>query len=537
MPVIFKEKTKNFASKLSKLESEIIHLKNDNLNLQNANVTLTKDTDELKSTNEVLTSELAIKDQQIAMLKQAIFGKKSEKAKAVCEKQLSFLFDEAEVSSDKKEDNGDLESEDEYEDISFRRKKGGRKKLPKNLPRERVIHELPECELQCDCGSSLCHIGEDVSEELHFVPAKLLVKEHVRYKYACKSCEENIKRAPAPFRPLGKALASSSLISDVLVKKYEDHLPLYRQSKIWGRLGIHISRQTISNWVISCGDKFDPIVELMKEDILSSDYVCSDETSLNVLQSSKETNYMWLHMSGVRERRALLYEYDESRSQKAIKEFVDKFTGYHQCDAYSSYNKLHNKKGVIGIGCMSHARRKFMDILKIVKNKACGVSYKIVGLMKKLYSLEQEIKEHDPDEKKRKREEKAKPILDKIYELLIKYKNKAPPGGMLAKAINYSLNQWDKLSGYLKDGRIRIDNNDAERAIKPFVIGRKNWLFSNSENGAKASCIIYSLIETCKANNIKAFDYLKYLLENIRDDMTTKQLRCFLPYNIDPAVL
>ena len=465
------QKNNDFTSRVSLLELKVSSLTNDNENL--------------KSTNKVLASELEIKDQQIAMLKQAIYGKKSEKKiPAACEEQLSFLFDEAEVSSNEdkedKEDNGDLTADEEYEDVSFRRKKAGRKSLPKNLPRERIIHQLPESELQCNCGSVLCKIGEDVSEELHVIPAKLSVKEHVRYKYACKSCEENIKRAPAPFRPLAKALASSSLVSDVLVKKYEDHLPLYRQSKIWGRLGIHISRQTLSNWVILCGDKFKPLVELMKEDLLASDYVCSDETTLNVLQSSKDTNYMWLHMSGDRDKRALLYTYDESRSQSGIKEFLDKFKGYHQCDGYSSYAILHNKKGVIGVGCMSHARRKFMDILKIVKNKSSSLSYTIVGLMKKLYSLEKEIKDLDPDEKKFHREETAKPILEKIYKLLIEYKDKAPPGGMLAKAINYSLNQWDKLTAYLKDGRIRIDNNDAERAIKPFVIGRKNWLFSNT---------------------------------------------------------
>ena len=523
------QKNSDFTSRVSLLELKVSSLANENSDLQNEN-------EGLKSTNKVLTSELEIKDQQIAMLKQAIYGKKSEKKiPPACEEQLSLLFDEAEVSSDEdKEDNGDLTADEEYEDVSFRRKKkAGRKSLPKNLPRERVIHQLPESELQCNCGSVLCKIGED----LHVIPAKLLVKEHIRYKYACKNCEENIKRAPAPFRPLRKALASSSVLSDMLVKKYEDHLPLYRQSKIWGRLGIHMPRETLSNWFMSCANKFQPIVELLKEEILSSSYVCSDETTLNVLQSSKDTNYMWLHMSGDRDKRSLLYTYDESRSQSGIKEFLDKFKGYHQCDGYSSYAILHNKKGVIGVGCMSHARRKFMDILKIVKNKSSSVAYTIVGLMKKLYSLEKEIKDLDPEEKKLHREEKAKPILEKIHKLLIEYKDKAPPNGMLAKAINYSLNQWDKLTAYLKDGRIRIDNNDAERAIKPFVIGRKNWLFSNSENGAKASCIIYSLIETCKANNINSFDYLKYLLENIRDGMSKKELRSFLPYNIDPAVL
>ena len=227
--------------------------------------------------------------------------------------------------------------------------------------------------------------------------------------------------------------------------------------------------------------------------------------------------------------------YQQSRSGSAASEFLSGFKGYHQCDGYSGYNELHDKADVIGVGCMAHARRKFMDILKITKKP--GIASTVVNIIGELYKIERDAQELDREQTYKVRQDKAKPILEQLKQILLHYQNQAPPTSILGKAINYPLNQWKKLIAYLEDGRIRIDNNDCERAIKPFVIGRKNWLFSNSEKGAEASSVIFSIIETCKANNVNTYNYLRYIFENIHTAKTEKELRAILPYNIDPALL
>ena len=499
---------------------------------------------DLESNNENLSqevislkAELAIKEEYIKALKQAIFGKSSEKSSAH-EEQLSLSFDEAEEFADSSSEDLSCEDED-TEELTYTRKKkskAGRKPIPENLPREDVIHDLSEDQKICDCGCELTRIGTDITEELDLIPAKILVRRHIRNKYACKSCEEKVKRAPAPFRPLGGVMASSGLIADMIVKKFEDHLPLYRQSKIWWRHGIELSRATLCNWVLKCGETFAPLAHLMKLDILASGYVCSDETVVNVLEEkNKHKNYMWLHMSGDRDKRAIIYTYDASRSTEAANKFLYGYQGFHQCDGYQGYYKLHDSTGVIGVGCMGHCRRKFMDIVKITTKK--GVAHKVIKIVRRLYKIEDEIADLSFSEKKDVRQAKSKPIMEELYTLLIEYQPRTPPQGMLGKAINYALNQWEKLTAYLEDGRLRIDNNDAERSIRPFAVGRKNWMFFNTQKGAVAGCVIFSLIETCKANGINTFDYFKYILENIHKAENEQQLRQMLPYNLDPQLL
>ena len=532
----------NVDQKITFLEEQNSLLSSQNTLLQNHLKSATQDLEsamtsnkDLHAANSTLKIEVDHLKQLVLLMKQAVFGKKTEKT-VYNAAQMNLLFNEAESNADIPitEDNKD-DNDADTEKTVITKKPGGRRSLPKTLPREIVIHELPPSELQCSCGGTLSRIGEEISEELHYIPAKVLVKEHVRYKYACKCCEENVKRAPAAFRALDKSIASSGLLADMLVKKYSDHLPLYRQSEIWNRQEIDLSRATLSNWVIGCAEKFELLVNLLKKEIIKSDYVCSDETPLNVLNEPKNTSYMWVHLSGLRKNRCVVYEYNKARSQEVVNQFLGDFKGYHQSDGYIGYSDLHSKDGVVGVGCMAHARRKFMDIIKISKSR--GVAHEVVSIMNELYSLEKKIASLGYDEIKSKRNEKAKPILDKLYTLLKYYEGKAPPQGVLSKAIGYTLNQWDKLTAYLKDGRLRIDNNDIERAIKPFTIGRRNWLFSNTERGAKASSIIYSLIETCKANKINSYYYLKYILENIHRATNVEELRAMLPFNLDPAIL
>jgi hypothetical protein len=244
---------------------------------------------------------------------------------------------------------------------------------------------------------------------------------------------------------------------------------------------------------------------------------------------------MWLHMSGNREQRAVIYEYQESRSGSSASDFLKNFKGYHQSDGYAGYNELHNRNDITGVGCMAHVRRKFTDILKITKKP--GIASKIIDIIGKLYDIERRVKELPYEQIYQIRQEHSGPIMEQLHQTLLHYQDQAPPTSILGRAINYPINQWPKLVAYLENGQIRIDNNDCERAIKPFVIGRKNWLFSNSEKGAQASSIIFSIIETCKANEINSYDYLRYLFANIHKAQTNQDLRSILPYNINPALL
>ena len=509
---------------ISKLEEQIQALIIENNALKTNNQSLSKEAEWLKI-------ELAMSKYNCALLKHSIFGKSSEKSRASHVDQMSFLFNEAETYA-KPEIQEVTQAQDS---IAPKKKKAGRKALPENLPRNEIIHELQGEELKCDCGGELIHIGSETSEQLDVIPAKVIVNKHIRYKYACKCCEEVVKRAAAPFTPISKSIATPNLLAHIYTQKFNDHCPLYRQEHMWQRLGINLSRATMSNWILSGAEILKPIIELLKEDMNSSNYICSDETTINVLNNEKSNNYMWVHMSGNRKQRAVVYEYQESRSGSSTSDFFKNFKGYHQSDGYAGYNELHNRDDITGVGCMAHVRRKFMDIVKITKKP--GIASKIIDIISKLYDIERMAKELPYEQIYQIRQERSLPIMEQLHQTLLYYQDQAPPTSILGKAINYPLKQWPKLVVYLENGQIRIDNNDCERAIKPFVIGRKNWLFNNTEKGAKASSIIFSIIETCKANEINSYNYLRYLFANIHKAKTKQDLRSILPYNIDPGFL
>ena len=500
---------------------------------------LTTLTDELRASNEVMMeAELASKNEiehlrkHIVLLKQHIYGKKSEKSCYVDPAQQEFLFNEAEHIVDETQKEEETSATKVVSSTTARR---GRKPLPDTLPRERVHHKLDSSKLLCECGGTLEEIGVDKSEVLHYRPAKYIVKEHLRYKYACKCCEEKIIRADAAFRPIERANVSSGLLANILVSKYCDHLPLYRQSAMLARQDINIPRSSLCNWIIRSSEKLLPLITLLKEELVKLDYVCSDETILNVLDNDKSTNYMWVHISGSRHNRIVIYDYQASRSKDSVNIFLKDFKGYHQSDGYSGYDELHSRASITGAGCWAHARRKFVEITRLVKNR--GVAHELLELINKLYSVEKRTVDFESDEIYRYRQSRSVPILLRLHEKLVYYEKVAYPGGALHQAIKYCLNQWSKLEVYAHTGNIRIDNNDTERIIKPFVIGRKNWLFSNTEQGARSSSIIYSISETCKANKVNAYDYFKFILENIHQAKTKSELRQMLPYMVDPELL
>jgi transposase len=463
------------------------------------------------------------------------FGNKSEKLS--CE-QLG-LFSEADLP---KNAEAIVQADKEIHVAAYdRKKKVGRKPLPADLPREKIIHDLPENEKMCACGHALSHIKDETSEQLEIIPAKVYVIQHVRKKYACKQCEETIKLSTMPAQPIPRSIASPGLLSHVLVSKYQDHLPLYRQEQMLRRIGIGIPRSTLCLWVIRCAELLKPMMKIIHKNIIDYDVAYSDETTVQVLKDPKKgvlgKKYMWLFAGGSPDKFAFYYRYHHSRSHDIPLNFFEGYKGYIHCDGYQGYDALAEKSAEIKLsGCLYHARRKFFEILKVTNAKE-GVAYDVVQQIIKLAAIEESIKALTITEKFNTRIEKAKPSLEKLHDYLVDVHPRVVPKSPLGQAVSYTLNQWPKLLTYLQDGRLENNNNLSERAIKPFAVGRKNWLFSDSVSGAEAGAIIYSLIETCKHHDIEAYDWLRYVLKQVPLCSSTDEIEMLLPFNIDRLLL
>lgn len=502
-------------------------------------VNLPNNVEQLKELIVQLNQQLQEKNQKINSLQHELkralhfrFGKKSEKLAS----QLG-LFDEAVLSEEEK-----LLAAQADKDItvaSFTRQKGGRKPLPADLPREQMIHDLPEAEKTCACGHTLHKIGEDKSEQLEFIPAQVKVLEHIRYKYGCRQCEEGIKAAPLPAQPIPKSIATPGLLAHILISKFNDHIPLYRQEHILQRYQIDIARSTLCHWVLSCGELFEPLINLIRQNIIKSPYLCVDETPVQVLieanKINKSKSYIWVYLTGLPDDRLILYDYQPTRSSAAVNAMLKAFKGYLQTDGYAGYDELREQETIIAVGCWAHVRRKFMDIVKT--NKTEGKAFEAVKIIKQLYVIEKEAREKQLSfyEIKQLRQEKANPIIEDFKNWLEKTLLGTPPQSPLAKAIKYALNQWSALNTYLNNGELMIDNNLVENAIRPFALGRKNWLFLGNERGATAAAHIYSLIMTAKANQIEPYRYLRYLLEQLPLCKTDEQRILLLPQHCKAA--
>ncbi|PHR80488.1 MAG: IS66 family transposase [Colwellia sp.] len=482
---------------------------------------------ELAKKDEIIHSLL--ERYKIARCKQ--FGKSSEQNPGGGE-----TFNEAEEILD--ETDKQLLVEVDNKQTTTVKNKPKRKPLPKALPRKVVTIDLPVTEQVCDCCHNKLHkIGEARSEKLEFVPAHIKVIETVRPKYACKTCEKtgtanHIKIAPMPSTPIPKGIATASLLSQLITAKYQYALPLYRQETMFNDYGISLSRQTMSDWLIRCSELLMPLYGVLKTKLLEQAVIHADETPLNVIQEEKTTSYMWVYCCGEdrlinnKAKNIVLFDYQNSRAAKCPITFLDGYSNYLQVDGYISYEKTE----AILAGCMAHARRKFIDAKTAQGKNKTGKADVILSLIGKLYGIEAHIKTKSIIEKYEIRQEKSQPIIDKINNWVTDNKEKIPPKTKLGEAITYWHNQAHKLETYLKDGRINIDNNRAERAVKPFVIGRKNWLFSNTSRGANASAILYSFVETAKANGLLVDSYLQTCLNELAKN--PESLEYLLPWNI-----
>ena len=426
----------------------------------------------------------------------------------------------------------------------------GLDKLPDNLPVEVIEHDLPANQKNCpDCGGEMHIMGRQTREELKFVPAHVVIVRHEALTYACRCCEKNadnvpIVKVPIPAPVIKGSFASPEAIAHIACEKFVMATPLYRQEADWNRKGIPLSRQTMSNWLIrATKDWLQPIYSAMQAQLRRQQVLHADETVLQVLREedkpAESKSFMWLYRTSCDARRHIvLYDYQPDRKRNRPQEFLGDFHGYLHADGYDGYHKLAN---MTVVGCWAHARRKFDEALKVVPKSAQKASPAANAILQlgQIYKLEEEFRELPQDDNFKARfearQERTKPLLEAFYGWCSK--QSALPKSHLGKAVNYCLNQRFWLDHFLLDGRLEIDNNRAERSIKPFVIGRKNWLFSVTPSGARASAMLYSIIETAKENGVNPFDYLTHVFRcapnwDIHDPDALERL---MPWNFKPT--
>lgn len=480
--------------------------------------------------------------EQIRLARHQHFGTRSERFSI---DQMALAFNEAEATGAASDD------QDAYQpDIlgtvvvpAHRRAKGGRRSLPKAFPRVEIIHEIEEGDCHCgECQLALTPISQKVTEQLDIQPAQVRVLRHVRKTYACKACDGKLVTAPMPAQPIPRSLASPGTLAHVAVAKYVDGLPLYRQEKKLARIGVHLPRSTLAHWMVKAGELVQPLINLLRERLLAYDIVAMDETRLQVLKEpgkrAESQSYLWVQRGGPPDHPILLYDCDPSRSQRVPIRLLEGFSGYLLTDGYEAYGRVCAEYSLTALGCWAHVRRNFDEAIKAQgllgpeKRKAslAGVA---MTKIRELYRIERETKALSSEERQRVRQERAIPLLADIRTWIDEYLPIVPPRSALGKAMNYAHKQWPKLTVYVEDGRLRIDNNLTENAIRPFVIGRKNFLFCDTVAGANASANLYSLIETAKANGIEPYAYLRTVFTELPQATSVGEIEALLPVPYD----
>jgi len=499
---------------------------------------------------QLLDKETALrqKDTFIEELKEALILARNRKFAAASESMRSlqdelFVFNEPEQESAvSNTESADTDSQDKelVAVPAHQRRRRGRKLLPEDLPRIDVIHDLTDDEKVCPHdGHTLREIADKVSEQLDIVPMQIQVIRHIRKQYACPCCDGYLKTAPKPKQPIAKSQASSGLLAYIAVAKYADSLPLYRQSTILSRFGIEMDRTTLANWMVKCGQLVQPLINRIEERLLESPYLHMDESPVQVLNEkgkpAQSKSYMWVRCAGPPGNRLILFDYDPSRSSAVPKRLLAGYWGALMTDGYEGYGAVCREQSITRLGCWVHARRKFVEANKASKKKQTQAHYAI-QLIAKLYAIEKMLSDATPETKYKTRQAQSRPIIDKLKGWLDEIRPKVAPKTALGKSLHYLDQQWPRLVGYLDDGRYPIDNNPVENAIRPFAIGRKNWLFSASVAGAKASANLYGLIETAKANGLEPYAYLKRVFTEMPNVIDYDDVDLLMPDKIKMGV-
>ncbi|WP_339478256.1 IS66 family transposase [Pseudomonas sp. RL_5y_Pfl2_69] len=454
--------------------------------------------------DETIIEQLA---HEIAILKRHKFAKRSEQ---ISPAQGSLLDDL--LNTDLEAIEAELRALRPAPAQTEPRQQPKRAPLPPQFP-PTVIHHEPD-NTQCTCGCQLQRIGEDVSEKLDYTPGLFTVEQHVRGKWACRQCETLIQ-APVPPQIIDKGIPKAGLLAHVMVAKFADHLPLYRQEKIFGRAGLAIPRSTLAQWVGQTGVQLQPLVDALREVVLAQRVVHADETPVKMLApGEKKTHraYVWAYSTTpFSALKAVVYDFSPSRAGEHARNFLGTWNGKLVCDDFAGY-KASFELGITEIGCMAHARRKFFDLHIANKSQLAEQALHSIG---GLYEVERNAKEMSDEDRWRLRQETAVPIAEKLHEWMLAQRELVPEGSATAKALDYSLKRWIALTRYLEDGAVPIDNNQIENLIRPWALGRSNWLFAGSLRSGKRAAAIMSLIQCARLNGHDPYAYLKDVLTRL----------------------
>jgi transposase len=463
--------------------------------------------DETRATTEELQRSYACLKGEYLALKRLLFGPRRERLPEA--PGQGHLFDAEPLTSTPAEPA----ASDPSDPASAKHRKGhGRRPVGDHLPRRDVLHDVPEEQRTCRCGRAQTKIGEDVTEQLDYIPGKIEVLRHIYPKYACSCCKDGVTTAPTASVPFAGGLAAPGLLAHVVVSKFIEHMPLYRQQDELARAGILVSRSTLCGWLEQCARLFRPPVELMHGEVLESEVIQGDETPVPVLdrwRDSTRQGYIWTTI-GDRAHPYTTFHYTDSRSRDGPAAFLKGYTGYLQTDAYSSYESVVNESAgkILAVGCWAHVRREFFD----ARHNQPREVHSVLGLIAQMYDVEDEARGRSDEERLAARQERSLPALKRLEEYLREQKRLALPRSQFGKAINYALNQWEALLLYASDSRLEIDNNSAERTLRPCAIGRKNWMFFGSDRGGETAAILMGILAGARRHGIEPFAYVRQLL-------------------------
>jgi transposase len=475
--------------------------------------------------------------EQARLARHRLYGVSSEQMSAL----QPSLFDEAETLA-----QGTWEAQDQAPQppvegdgkTPARKARGKRKPLPGDLPRVEVVHDVPESERTCPCGSAMVLIGEDVSEQLDIVPMQVRVLRHVRKRYGCPGGAHPPVTAPLPSQPLPKSNASIQFLAMLLVAKFLDGLPLARFEQVLARHGAVVPRQTLARWVIGAAAVLQPLHNLLRDLLLDGDLIHMDETVVQVLKEPDKAptsnSYMWVQTGGPPERPVVLYDYDPSRSAQVPSRLLDGFQGYLMTDGYEGYNAAVRGGQIEHLVCWAHVRRRFVEAARVQPKGKRGKADETIDLIGKLYGVERTCRDGDDTQRLQARHQHSAPLLAELRAWLEATLPGVPGKTKLGEALSYMHKYWPKLVRYVERGDLPIDNNRCENAIRPFVVGRKGWLFADTPAGAHASAVIYSLMQTAKANGVEPYLWLCQVLRELPAARSVDEVEALLPWNTGP---
>ena len=524
----------------------VLTAENQKLRVENRELTerangLAAQTDKLTTENRELVTRLEAAAEEIAKYRARFFGRSSEKL-SLEEQQQMRLFDEADQAAAEPQEQEAQTEPTATEVPAHTRRKPKRRPLPESLPREEVVVDISEADKHCKCGHQLVRIGEETCERLDVIPPRIKVIRTVRPKYACHHCEGSgdeqrpaVRVAPAPPTLIPKGIATPGLLAFIATAKFCDALPLYRQQRQFARIDVDLPRSTMADWMLAAGAASRPVLEAMQRKLRSGPLLQVDETSVQVMgeqgRADTTSSYMWVARGGPPGEPVLIYHYAPSRGAPVAAQVIGDFQGFVHTDGYEAYDRVCARPGITHVGCWSHARRRFTDAKKATgKSKKAGAADQALAFIAKLYAAESLRQSTDGlDAFNDTRRAQVEPVLQRLRSWLERKADQVLPRSALGQAVSYTLQQWSKLICYLDSPELTPDTNAVERAIRPFVIGRKNWLFSGSPRGAAASATLYSLIETAKANRREPYLYLRGLFEKLPLAQTPQDYDALIP--------